>query len=81
MKIYTEYHKEATDSVEIRLDNYLELKDVVRALKTFENKIYQFKAENRGKTDLGVTHIHFKDCGLIDENSKTDLVIYVDLDK
>lgn len=78
MRIYTE---NSTDepSAEV-LFNYRELKEFVDALVKFESRIKQYKIENKEKGNLGFTHLHFKDCGQIGENSKTDLIFYVDLD-
>lgn len=79
MKIYTSYNAEADDSVEIEL-NYRELKKMVNCLVKFEDEVNRFKTKNKDVKKLGFTHLHFKDCGLIDKNSKSDLVFYVDLD-
>ena len=49
------------------------------ALSEFEHKIAQYKRENAGKTDLGFTHLHFKDGGEIGKKSKNDVVVYVNL--
>ena len=68
MKIYTTNNTE-TDSVEILLD-YQELIKLVISLKKFEDEVNQFKTKNKDTKDLGFTHLHLKDCGLIDENGK-----------
>ena len=73
------YNGNTKDSVEVLL-NYQELKKTINSLKEFEDKIYQFKTKNKGVKDLGYTHIHLKDCGLINQNSKSDLVFYINLD-
>ena len=78
MKIYTAYNKEADDSVEISL-NFQELKSMLSSLNKFADEISQFKMKNKDKKELGLTHLHCKDCGLIDNNSKSDIVIYVNL--
>lgn len=78
MKIYTENNTEA-DSAEVLL-NYQELKELTNALIKFEAKVKKFKIENKDKENLGFTHLHFKDRGLIGQNSKADIVFYVDLD-
>lgn len=79
MKIYTANNIEA-DSVEILL-NYHELKKLVNSLKKFEDEVNQFKTKNNNKEDLGFTHLHLKDCGLIDKNSKSDIVFYLNLNE
>ena len=79
MKFYTVKNKEAKSSVEILL-NHQELKNMVNVLTEFENKIEQFKTSNKDKSE-GVTHLHLKDCGLIDDNSKADIVFYVDMNE
>lgn len=78
IKIYTAYNKEADDSVVISL-NFQELKDIVNNLKDFADEISQFKMKNKDKKELGLTHLHFKDCGLFEKNSKSDLIFYVNL--
>lgn len=77
MKIYSEKNTE-TDSVEILL-NYNELKKMVISLKQFEDEVYQFKAKNKDVCNLGFTHLHLKDCGVIDKNSGSDIVFYINL--
>ena len=77
MKIYAKKNKE-TDSVEILL-NYQELKKTVNSLKKFEDEVNQFKAKNKETGNLGFTHLHLKDCGVIDKNSNSDIVFYLDL--
>ncbi|MBE6903824.1 MAG: hypothetical protein E7480_04360 [Ruminococcaceae bacterium] len=79
MKIYAEKDIE-TDSVEILL-NYQELKTLASALTKFEDEVKRFKIENEDKKELGFTHLHFKDCGLIGKNSNSDIVFYVDLNE
>lgn len=79
MKIYTANNTE-TDSVEILL-NYQELKELINSLKKFEDEVNQFKTKNKEAEGLGFTHLHLKDCGLIDENSKSDIVLYLNLDE
>ena len=79
MKIYTAKNKEAKSGVEISL-NHQELKKLVSSLANFENEIEQFKAKNKNAENIGFTHLHLKDCGLIERNSKSDVVFYVDLD-
>ena len=74
MKIYTTNNTE-TDSVEILLD-YQELKKLVNSLKKFEDEVNQFKMKNKDAEGLGFTHLHLKDCGLIDKNSKSDVIFY-----
>ena len=80
LKIYTAYNTEADDSVEILL-NYQELKNLVISLRRFEEKANQFKTHNKGAEDLGFTHLHLKDCGLIDKSSKSDIVLYLNLNE
>lgn len=79
VKIYTANNTE-TDSVEILL-NYQELKELLNSLKKFEDEVNQFKTKNKEAEGLGFTHLHLKDCGLIDENSKSDIVLYLNLDE
>ena len=57
-----------------------ELKELIDALSAFERKIAQYKKNNEGKTKLGVTHLHFRDCGQTGKESKDDVAFYVDLD-
>lgn len=78
MKIYTTKNKEADNSIEILLDHQ-ELKNLINTLTKFEDEIEQFKNKNKAKDNLGTSHLHMKDCGLINENNKSDIVFYVDL--
>ena len=77
MKIYVEPNIE-TDSVEILL-NHNELKMLVKALGEFENEIDIFKKKAQGKSEIGFTHLHLKDCGVVDKNGNTDIVFYLNL--
>ncbi len=79
VKIYTENNTEA-DSVEILL-NYQELRKLVISLKKFEDEVGQFKMKNKNTKDLGFTHLHLKDYGLIDKNSKSDIILYLNLNE
>ena len=79
MEIYTANNTE-TDSVEILL-NYQELKKLINSLKKFEDEVKQFKTKNKEAEGLGFTHLHLKDCGLIDKNSKSDIVLYLNLNE
>ena len=79
VKIYAENNTEA-GSVEILL-NYQELKKLVISLKKFEDEVNQFKMKNKDTKGLGFTHFHLKDCGLIDKNSKSDIVLYLNLNE
>ena len=79
MKIYTANNTE-TDSVEILL-NYQELKKLINSLKKFEDEVKQFKTKNKEAEGLGFTHLHLKDCGLIDKKSKSDIVLYLNLNE
>lgn len=79
MKIFTANNTE-NDSVEILL-NCKELKKLVNSLKKFENEVSQFKMNNKGAEGGGFTHLHLKDCGLIDKDSKSDLVFYLNLNE
>lgn len=79
VKIYTSKNA-VTDNVEILL-NYQELKSFKNALMKFEDEVKQFKIKNKDKESLGFTHLHLMDCGLIDNNSKADIVFYVDLNE
>lgn len=77
MKIYTENNTEA-DSVEVLL-NHQELKELINSLKKFEDEVDRFKTKNKEAEGGGFTHLHLKDCGLIDQNSKSDIVLYLNL--
>ena len=77
MKIYTANNTE-TDSVEILL-NYQELKKLINSLKKFEDEVRQFKTKNKEAKSLGFTHLHLKDCGLIEKNCKADIILYLNL--
>ena len=79
MKVYTANNIE-TDSVEILL-NYQELKKLINSLKKFEDEVNQFQTKNKEAEGLGFTHLHLKDCGLIDKNSKSDIVFYLNLNE
>lgn len=79
VKIYTANNTE-NDSVEILL-NYQELKKLINSLKKFEDEVNQFKTKNKEVEGLGFTHLHLRDCGLIDENSKSDIVLYLNLNE
>lgn len=79
VKVYTANNIE-TDSVEILL-NYQELKKLINSLKKFEDEVNQFKTKNKEAEGLGFTHLHLKDCGLIDKNSKSDIVLYLNLNE
>ena len=79
MKIYTANNTE-TDSVEILL-NYQELKKLINSLKKFEDEVKQYKTKNKEAEGLDFTHLHLKDCGLIDKNSKSDIVLYLNLNE
>ena len=79
MQIYSE--RDASErSVEVML-SHEELTALAAALSEFERRIAQYKKENVGKTDLGFTHLHFKDCGEIGQKSKSDIVFYVNLNE
>lgn len=58
-----------------------ELKELIDALSAFEREIAQYKKNNEGKAKLGVTHLHFRDCGQLGKESKDDVAFYVDLDR
>ena len=79
MKIYTANNTE-TDSIEILLNDQ-ELKKLINSLKKFEDEVTQFKTKNKEAAGLGFTHLYLKDCGLIDKNSKSDLVLYLNLNE
>ena len=78
MKIYTAKNREAKSSVEISL-SHQELKNLLNCLSNFENEVEQFKVKNKDKENSGFTHLHLKDCGLIEKNSKSDIVFYLNL--
>ena len=79
VKIYAKKDIE-TDSVEILL-SHQELKTLVSYLSKFEDEVQQFKLRNKDKENLGFTHLHFKDCGLVGKNSHADIVFYVNLNE
>jgi hypothetical protein len=66
--------------VEILLD-YSELKKLIHSLVKFGDEINVFKIKNNDNGPLGFTHLHLKDCGLISEKCKSDIVFYVNLDE
>jgi len=66
--------------VEILLD-YSELKKLIDSLVKFGDEINVFKMKNNDNGPLGFTHLHLKDCGLISEKCKSDIVFYVNLDE
>ena len=78
VKIYSANNTEA-DSVEILL-NCQELKKMINSLSKFEDEVNQFTIKNKDSERLGFTHLHLKDCDLIDKNSKSDIVLYLNLD-
>ena len=51
------------------------------SLKDFEEEVNLFKTKNKGVDGLGFAHLHLKDCGLIDESSESDIVVYINLDE
>ena len=61
--------------------NDQELKKLINSLKKFEDEVTQFKTKNKEAAGLGFTHFHLKDCGLIDKNSKSDIVLYLNLNE
>ena len=79
MKIYTANGTEP-DSIEISL-NYKELKKMINSLKKFKDEVDQFKTKHKDEVVHGFTHLHFKDCGLMDEDSKSDIVLYLNLNE
>lgn len=78
MKIYDA--NEESDSIEILL-NRQELKQLVEALNIFENEANQFLRDNDGKKGSMFTHLHLSDCGLMDKESKSDIVFYLNLNE
>lgn len=79
MKIYMSNNTD-NDNVEILLD-YSELKKLIDSLVKFGDEINVFKMKNNDNGSLGFTHLHLKDCGLISEKCKSDIVFYVNLDE
>ncbi|MBR6050769.1 MAG: hypothetical protein IKP68_06145 [Clostridia bacterium] len=79
MKIYAEKDIE-TDSVELLL-SCEELETLASYLTKFGIEVKQLKLRNNDKQNLGFTHLHFKDCGLVGKNSRADIVFYVNLDE
>ena len=77
MRIYAVKNKVA-DRAEVLLTHH-ELKELAEALQSFEKQIEQYKAKNKGKKDLGFTHLHFIDACPTGKNSESDLVFYVDM--
>ena len=76
------YMSNNTDNnhIEILLD-YSELKKLINSLVKFGDEINMFKMKNNGNEPLGFTHLNLKDCGLISEKCKSDIVFYVNLDE
>lgn len=79
MKIYATNSTEV-DSIEILL-SHQELKCMISALEKFENEVNLFKNKNKNNKNLGFTHLHLKDCGLIDKNNDSDIVFYLNLNE
>ena len=79
VKIYMSNNTD-NDNVEILLD-YSELKKLIDSLVKFGDEINVFKMKNNDNGPLGCTHLHLKDCGLISEKCKSDIVFYVNLDE
>ena len=79
VKIYMSNNTD-NDNVEILLD-YSELKKLIDSLVKFGDEINVFKMKNTDNGPLGFTHLHLKDCGLISEKCKSDIVFYVNLDE
>lgn len=79
VKIYMSNNTD-NDNVEILLD-YSELKKLIDSLVKFGDEINVFKMKNNDNGPLGFTHLHLKDCGLISEKCKSDIVFYVNLDE
>lgn len=77
VKIYMSNNTD-NDNVEILLD-YSELKKLIDSLVKFGDEINVFKMKNNDNGPLGFTHLHLKDCGLISEKCKSDIVFYVNL--
>ena len=78
MKIYSDRDKQE-NSIELLL-NHNELKKLINGLWEFERNIEKYKADNKGKSDLGFTHMHYKDIDRVGEKDEPDIVFYVDLD-
>jgi len=64
--------------VEILL-SFIELDQMISALCNLRESIIDFKNVNINNDSLGFTHLHMKDCGLLDGKGKEDIVLYVDL--
>ena len=79
MKLYMSNNTD-NNHIEILLD-YSELKKLINSLVKFGDEINVFKMKNNGNEPLGFTHLHLKDCGLISEKCKSDIVFYVNLDE
>lgn len=79
VKIYMSNNTD-NDNVEILLD-YSELKKLIDSLVKFGDEINVFKMKNNDNGPLGFTHLHLKDCGLISEKCKSDIVFYVNIDE
>ena len=79
VKIYMSNNTD-NDNVEILLD-YSELKKLIDSLVKFGDEINVLKMKNNDNGPLGFTHLHLKDCGLISEKCKSDIVFYVNLDE
>ena len=77
VKIYT--GKDISEeSIEILL-SHQELKVIIDVLRHFEEEIKMFKESNKERK-MGFTHLHLRDCGLVDDNLRSDVVFYVNLE-
>jgi len=81
LKIYVEDNKHLEyGNVEI-LCTKTELDLLVNALIKFQSEIDEYVENNKDKTDLGFTHMHYCDYDGICKKSGADMVFYVDLNK
>lgn len=77
MKLYAEKWMD-DHKVEVKMSPS-EIRELAEALIEFSSKIERYRLANKGKENLGFTHLHFIDCGPYGQKSEDDLVFYVDL--
>ncbi len=82
MKIYAENIKDEStimcSDVEL-LCSKNELDVLVNLLLTFQHEIDQYIENNKDKSNLGFTHMHYQDNNPLWKKGDSDVVIYVDL--
>ena len=84
MKIYLDSSHKKKDfhhsNVEL-LCTKKELDVMITLLLRFQQKIDWYIEKNRGKTDLGITHMHYQDDNVLWKEGDADIVFYVDLNR